>query len=121
VVFTMLLVSVSTMAMTVRERLREVAILKTIGYTQHTILALVIGEAVLISSLGTGVGLLLAKSLTFADMNRITQGFIPIFAPTAGTYAAAVASGLVIGLLAGFLPARQAVNLTITAAMRRLD
>lgn len=121
VVFTMLLVAVSTMAMTVRERLREVAILKTIGYTQRIILALVVGEALLISSMGTGLGLLLAESLKFADMNRITQGFIPMFVVTPGTYAAVVGTGLVIGLLAGFLPARQAVNLTITAAMRRLD
>lgn len=121
VVFTMLLVAVSTMAMTVRERLREVAILKTIGYTQRIILALVVGEALLISSMGTCLGLLLAESLKFADMNRITQGFIPIFIVTPGTYAAVVGTGLVIGLLAGFLPARQAVNLTITAAMRRLD
>ncbi len=121
VVFTMLLVAVSTMAMTVRERLREVAILKTIGYTQSIILALVMGEALLISTVGTVLGLLLAESLKYADMNRITQGFITQFVVLPSTYASVVGAGLVIGLVAGFLPARQAVNLTITGAMRRLD
>ena len=121
VVFTMLLVSVSTMAMTVRERLREVAILKTLGFPQRTILGLVISEALLISLLGTGLGCLLAESLRFVDLNRATQGFITQFNPGLMTYMAVLGTGIVIGLLSGFFPARQAVNLTITDAMRRLD
>ena len=121
VVFTMLLVSVSTMAMTVRERLREVAILKTLGFPQRTILGLVISEALLIALMGTVLGCVLAESLRFVDLNRATQGFITQFSPGLTTYAAVIGTGIAIGLISGFFPARQAVNLTITDAMRRLD
>ncbi|MBX7255129.1 MAG: ABC transporter permease [Candidatus Hydrogenedentes bacterium] len=121
VVFTMLLVAVSTMAMTVRERMREVAILKTIGFSRQTILILVVGEAMFISLVGVVLGVGMGESLRLVDLTGITQGFITRFEPALTTYAAVIGSGLAIGLLSGFLPAWQAVNLTITHAMRRLD
>lgn len=121
VVFTMLLVSISTMAMTIRERLREVAILKTIGYPRRTILMLVMGEAMFISLVGACLGIALAGSLKLVDLNRITMGFVTQFNPGLATYAAVLGTGLAIGLISGFFPAWQAVNLTITNAMRRLE
>jgi putative ABC transport system permease protein len=121
VVFTMLLVSVSTMAMTMRERLREVAILKTMGFGRRTLLGLVMAEALLISTVGACLGILLGQSLGFVDLNRITQGFIPRFDPAFSTYFIVLSAGAFIGLVSGFFPAWQAVNLTITTAMRRLD
>lgn len=121
VVFTMGLVSLSTMAMTMRERLREVAILKTIGYPQGLILGLVVTEALFIAGCGLGIGLGLGESLRFVDMNKITQGFIPVYAPRLSTYAAMCGVGMLIGLASGFFPARQAVRMTITSAMKRLD
>lgn len=121
VVFTMLLVSVSSMTMTIRERLREVAILKTLGFSQQTIMGLVLSEALLISLSGTGLGCLLAESLRLVDLNRTTQGFITQFNPEWMTYGIVLATGTGIGLISGFFPARQALNLTITDAMRRLD
>lgn len=67
VTFTILLVSANTIAMTVRERTRELAILRTLGFTPSEILELVLAESVLISILGgfagLGVGWLLIKSL----------------------------------------------------------
>ncbi len=121
VVFTMLLVAVSTMAMTVRERLREVAILKTVGFSRRTILMLVVGEAVFISLVGVVLGISMGESLRLVDLTGITQGFISRFEPALSTYAAVLGAGLGIGLISGFFPAWQAVNLTITVAMRRLD
>ncbi|MFA6240526.1 MAG: FtsX-like permease family protein [Candidatus Hydrogenedentales bacterium] len=121
VVFTMLLVAVSTMAMTVRERLREVAILKTVGFSRRTILMLVVGEAVFISLVGVVLGISMGESLRLVDLTGITQGFISRFEPALSTYAAVIGAGLGIGLISGFFPAWQAVNLTITVAMRRLD
>src|SRR5437762_9509979 len=56
VVFAILLVSANTMAMSIRERTREVAVLKTLGFTRGTILSLYIGEAVTISLLGGLLG-----------------------------------------------------------------
>ena len=66
VTFTILLVSGNTMAMSVRERIKEVGILKTLGYTSGTILFLILGEAGVLALLGGGVGLLLAIGMTDA-------------------------------------------------------
>jgi putative ABC transport system permease protein len=121
VVFTMLLVAVSTMATTVRERMREVAILKAVGYSRNLVLALVMAEALFISLVGAGLGICLGESLRLIDLDRITQGFIQKFDPGFSTYAAVVAAGIVIGLVSGFIPARQAANMSITTAMRRME
>ena len=121
VVFTMLLVAVSTMAMTVRERMREVAILKAIGYSRRLVLLLVMAEALFISLVGTGIGIGLGESLRLLDLDRITQGFIQRFDPGANAYGAVLVAGLAIGLLSGFLPARQAAGMSITGAMRRIE
>src|SRR5436305_11576177 len=59
-VFTILLVSGNTMAMSIRERTREVAVLKTMGFTRKVILALFIGEAIAISAIGGVMGTLIA-------------------------------------------------------------
>jgi len=121
VVFTMLLVSVSTMAMAVRERIRDVAILKAIGYRRNTVLFLVMAEALGISLTGVALGIGLGESLRLVDLDRITQGFIPRFSPEFSTYAAVLGAGLVIGLVSGFLPAWQAAKMTVTTAMRQME
>ena len=121
VMFTMLLVAAGTMAMTIRERLREVAILKTLGYTPPLVLFLILGESISISLLGFAVGCLLAFALSHSDVYALTQGFIPVFLPPLRIYAAALAAGVGIGVFSGIAPAIQASRLTITEAMRRLE
>lgn len=121
VIFTMLLVSASTMAMTIRERIREVAILKSIGYPSGTILGLILGESIFIALLGVGTGCLFAVGLSHANLYELTQGFIQIFKPTAQVYAMVLATGIGIGVFSGLVPALQASRLTITEAMRRLE
>lgn len=121
VVFTMLLVTATTMSMTIRERLREVAILKTLGFGRETILGLIIGEAVFIGLLGFVVGALLAFALSLSDVYAMTQGFIQFFRPPPSIYALAALTGTLIGALSGLIPALQASGMTITTAMRRLE
>jgi len=121
VIFTMLLVSASTMAMTIRERLREIAILKAIGYARRTILLLVLGEAVFIAFLGFGVGCLIAAGLHFCDLYTMTQGFVPYFRPSPLVLGEALLTGAGIGILSGLFPALQASRMTIVEAMRRLE
>lgn len=120
-VFTMLLVSVSTMAMTVRERLREVAILKAVGYPRNAVLFMVVAEAVLISMMGVALGIGVGELLRFADLENATEGFITGYNPTLMMYTLTVGTGLLIGLISGFIPAWQAANMTVMGAMRRLD
>src|SRR5262249_2724182 len=63
VVFAILLVSANTMAMSMRERTREVAVLRTLGFTRGSILSLLLGESVTLSLLGGVCGVLAASAL----------------------------------------------------------
>src|ERR1700694_2938744 len=66
VVFAILLVSANTMAMSIRERTREVAVLKTLGFTRQTVLSLFVGEAVVLALIGGIAGSLVAYLLGMA-------------------------------------------------------
>src|SRR5438093_1941316 len=63
VTFTVLLVSGNTMAMSVRERVREVGVLKTLGFTREAILGMILGESVVLAVVGGAFGLVLASAL----------------------------------------------------------
>jgi putative ABC transport system permease protein len=121
VAFTMLLVAGSTMAMTIRERLREVAILKAIGFSRHIILGLVLGEAAVVSSMGALVGIALSKALASADVAGATGGFVSSIDPSPAMLAVALGAGLVMGVTSGLVPAIQASGMNILEAMRRLE
>lgn len=121
IVFTMLLVASSTMAMTIRERLREIAILKSIGYPPHTLLMIILGEAALISVFGGVLACAGAFVLRFVDMYSLTMGFVEKFEPSPVLFATTLAVGAAIGLVAGLVPAAQASWMTISEALRRLE
>jgi len=116
VTFTILLVSANTVAMGVRERTREMAILRTLGYTPGEILQLVLGESVLISILGgafgIGIGLLLAKGLEAGGSAFGFQGI--------KWQAALIVFGMaiVIGLLAALVPAMIASRKNVVESLR---
>ena len=116
VFFTLLLVTGNTMAIAVRERTNELAVLKAIGYTDRFVLGLVLAESVLIALVGGALGLWLAHGLAARD---ITQGLILLYLP-----APALALGLLIaigtGVLAGLLPALGAMRLGVIDALRRV-
>ena len=74
VMFTVLLVSANTMAMSVRERVREVGVLKTLGFTGGNILLIILGEACAISIAGGAIGFLLSTVLT-SGVRKSPAGF----------------------------------------------
>ncbi|MBM3813220.1 MAG: ABC transporter permease [Acidimicrobiia bacterium] len=122
VTFTILLVAGNTMAMSVRERVREVGILKTLGYTPGAVMGLLMGESVAMSILGGGIGLGLAYGLCavlrespsmFTDMSRIT---VP---PPVALIAMGVAAA--IGILSCVVPAYNASRRPIVEALRFTD
>jgi putative ABC transport system permease protein len=117
VLFTMILVAANTMAQSVRERTSEVGVLKTLGFSSASIMALVLGESVLIAVLGGGLGL--AAAWAFVQQGDPTNGMLPIFMLPARDVALGAGLILVLGLLAGLLPALNAMNLKITDALRR--
>jgi putative ABC transport system permease protein len=116
VLFTIMLVAGNTMAQSVRERTSEVGVLKTLGFSNGAILAMVLGESVVISVLGGGLGLLLAWLIV--QRGDPTNGMLPIFTLPASDVAVGVVLILVLGLLAGALPAWTAMRLKITEALR---
>ncbi len=119
VTFTILLVSANTMAMSVRERIREVGILKTIGFTTGDVLGLILGESVVISVAGGALGLFLAGFLC-AGMRRgpIMFDQIRSLYIQPGTAAVCLALAAVIGLGSSVLPALAAAKTSIIQAVR---
>jgi putative ABC transport system permease protein len=117
VTFTVLLVSANTMAMSVRERIREVGVLKTLGYTNGSVLAIVLGEAAVLSLLGGLLGWGLASALTLAL--RKAPGFmIKTLAVEPSVAALLLVVAVLIGLASSFIPAWNASRTNIIDSLR---
>jgi putative ABC transport system permease protein len=116
VFFTLLLVTGSTMSMSVRERTGEIAVLKTIGFSDIMVLCLVLGESLLLALVGGGTGLVLAKLFTLGG--DPTGGFLPVFYLAPRKMAMGLVLALIIGILCGILPALFAMRLKIVEALR---
>jgi putative ABC transport system permease protein len=116
VLFMILLIAASTMVQSVRERTSEVAVLKTLGFSNLTILSLVLGESLFICVLGGGLGLLVAW--LFVQQGDPT-GQLPIFVLQPQAIASGVVLILFMGIMAGLLPALSAMQLKITDGLRR--
>ncbi len=119
VTFTILLVSGNTMAMSVRERIREVGILKTLGYTNGAILGIVLGEAAFISLIGGIVGLLLAGGL-MSVVRQGAAGFAQLqqMGLTPGFSMLCLGFAVAIGVLSSVVPAANASRTNILDALR---
>ena len=116
VFFTLLLVAGNTMAIAVRERTGELAVLKAVGYSDRFVLGLVLAESAFIAILGGTIGLWLSGAVVDLDL---TRGLIPLFLPN-GTMAAGAVVAVGTGLLAGLLPAVSAMRLSVVDALRRV-
>jgi len=117
VLFMFGLVAASTMAQSVQERTSEMAVLKTLGFTGGRILRLVLAESLFIAILGGGLGLLLAW--LFVQGGDPTNGMLPIFVLPARQVALGAGLMVLIGVVAGLMPAVGAMRLRITDALRR--
>lgn len=118
VFFTLLLVTGNTMAIAVRERVRELAVLKAVGYSDKFVLFLVMAESLVVATIGAAFGLTLAKLLTLRG--DPTNGLLPLFYLPSGAIVAGVAVALVIGAAAGMPPAWGAMRLRVVDALRRV-
>jgi putative ABC transport system permease protein len=118
VFFTLLLVTGNTLAMSVRERTAEWAVLKTLGFTDRQVLGLVLGEALAYALQGAVLGLLLVKLFTLSG--DPTGGFLPVFYLAPWKMAAGLALAVAVSLAAGIVPATMAMRLRIVEALRRV-
>ena len=119
VVFATLLVSATTMAMSIRERTREVAVLKTLGFTRQSILQLYIGEGVLVALTGGALGCLLALVLVSALSHAPGMGlFFSGMKVTFPTLLLAMFVAGMVGFLSAIFPAYHAARLDIVEGLR---
>lgn len=122
VTFTILLVSANTMAMSVRERIREVGVLKTLGFAPSEILGLVLGEAVSISLAGGALGYAISTGLMRVIAKSPIGGFLPTLPPVQPAVAAAcIATAAMVGMLSALVPALGASRMPIVQALRETD
>jgi putative ABC transport system permease protein len=117
VVFTILLVSGNTVAMSVRERIREIGVLKTLGFTSSVVLAMIIVEAIAMALLGGVLGVAFCFLVTQTMRNVMVSFFSGFVMPLWGIPICLAAAAL-IGLLSSVIPATIASRTQITEALR---
>jgi putative ABC transport system permease protein len=118
VFFTLLLITGSNMAMSIRERTAAIGIMKTLGFSDTRILFMVLAESLLIAITGGVIGLGLAKLYTL--QGDPTGGLLTIFELDTKSIGLGVAAVILIGLAAGIVPAVQSMRLKIVDALRRV-
>ena len=116
VLFMFGLVAASTMVQSVRERTSEIAVLKTLGFTDIRILVLVLVESLFITMVGGGLGLAGAWAVV---QRGDPTGMLPIFILPQADIVVGIVLMALMGLLAGLAPAVGAMRLQITDALRR--
>ncbi len=116
VFFTLLLLSGNTMMQAVRERTSELAVLKTIGFSNHAVLAIVLAESVLLLLIGGVIGLALA-TLIIPFVSAGSGGMLNLPSVGANSWVFGVVLMIGIGLLVGALPAVRAMRLNIVDAL----
>jgi putative ABC transport system permease protein len=121
VVFTILLVSANTMAMSIRGRTREVAVLKTLGFTRQRLLAMLVGEAVALSVAGGVFGVLAATgAIQWLTHSSLAIGIPTGMRVTVPTMLAALLVAATVGLMSGCLPAYHAARINIVDGLRHI-
>ncbi len=115
-----MLVLGNTMIMSARERIREFAVLKTLGFTKVHLIGLIGGESLMISSIGSLLGLLLAFPLTNGFAGALPKGWFPIFDIQTGTLVLACVAAVFVGVAASLFPIRRALKTTIVDGLRHI-
>jgi putative ABC transport system permease protein len=116
VFFTLVLLTGNTMAQAVRERIPELAVLKTIGFSSRSVLSLVMCESVLLILIGGTIGLVLAGLVVDAVRAQVGTA-VPMLPVGAAIWLRGFALMLLIGVLVGVLPARRGMRLRIVDAL----
>lgn len=113
-----MLVLGNTMIMSARERTREYAVFKTLGFSTFHLVGLIMGESLLISALGGGIGLALTFPIIEGFGQVIPKGFFPVFQLEPITIILAVSAALLIGIAAAVFPIQRALTTRIVDGFR---
>jgi putative ABC transport system permease protein len=118
VFFTLLLVTGNTMAISIRERYPELAVLKSIGFSDRAVLGFVLGESLIIAVVGC-VGLLLAM-LAVPALARVMAGMLPSLILSPGILIFGFIVALAVGIVSAIIPGVNAMRLRVVDALRRV-
>jgi putative ABC transport system permease protein len=118
VFFTMLLVTANAMAQAVRERVGEIAVLRTLGFSNALVVALVLAEGLGITILGSALGLWLGNGLT-RSIGAAVQTFLPLMAVPPRAFVTGAALAVALGALSCMLPCVQIWRLSVVEQLRR--
>ena len=113
-----LLVLANTMIMSARERTKEYAVFKAIGFNAKHLTGLIMGESLFISALGGALGLLLVFPIVAGFEANIPKGFFPIFQIEPITLILAISAIIIIGLAAAIFPLQRALTTKIVDGFR---
>ena len=119
VFFTLLLVTGNTMAISVRERTGELAVLKAIGFSDRKVLAFVLGESLVIAAVGGLLGLGLAL-VAVPLLSRALTGLVPVLFLSPTILLFGFVAALFVGVISGFLPGLGAMRMRVVNALRRV-
>lgn len=122
IVISILFITANTMAMAARDRVREVAVLRTLGFQRSQVTGLALGESILVGVLGALLGAGSAALLIGAAAKGAENVFPALSAmkPTPGMLGISLAVGLAIGLLSGAIPAWSASRIDIVKGLRKV-
>jgi putative ABC transport system permease protein len=120
-IFMVVLLAAITMSMAARERVTEIAVLKAIGFTGGMILTLMLIEFVTLGLIGGALGTLGAKVIyKMVNMTEVTQGFLVAFGVNGKTIATCLIASIIVGFLAGGLPALRSSRLSVVDGLRKV-
>jgi putative ABC transport system permease protein len=118
VFFTMLLVTANAMQQAVRERVGEIAVLRTLGYSNALVISLVLAEGLGITVLGAALGLWLGNGVT-ASVGSQVQTFLPLLQVPPAAFVTGAVIAVALGVLSCALPCTQIWRLSVVEQLRR--
>ncbi len=119
VIVIIMAVVANTMAMSVRERMREYAVFKTLGFGAFHILGLILGESLVITSVGGAIGIALTFPVVKA-FGKAVSNWIPVFIVEPETIYMDIAAILMVGVVAAIIPSWRAVTMRIADGLRSI-
>ena len=119
IIFIIMAVVANAMAMTTRERIGEYAVLKTMGFGGWHILALILGESLVITLAGGILGVILTYPAA-AIFGQKMSNFFPIFNVEIKTVYFAFTAALMVGVIAAVIPTLRAIRIRIADGLRRI-
>jgi len=122
VVFTLVLVTISTMSMAIRERFRELAVLKALGFRRRELFSFILAESFGLAGLGALLGIGATWAFwTSIDLQKLTNGFLLYFEVTPRIMATAGIVAAVLGIVASLTPALTVARMSVVEGLKTLD